>query len=144
MDPLLALLSQLGLGLATNAIWDYLKSLATSPIEQKALAEEIQNRINLHGVTVRAETVISALAQRGFISIRNSNLYAPTALIFGSVQGAAVVGDNSTLATAKTSIVAGKGASLETIGNAQVRQNPDGSISFHTGEGGGINLKTGG
>lgn len=144
MDPLLTLLSQLGLGLATNAIYDLLRSLASKPVEQRALLAEVQNRINLHGVTMHAETVISALTQNGYLSIQGSHLYAPTALVFGSQKGAAIVGNNSTLQTAKTSIVAGSGASMETQGNAQVRQNPDGSISFHTGEDGTINIKTGG
>jgi hypothetical protein len=140
MDPLLALLSQLGLGLSTNAIYDILRSLASKPIEQKALLEEIQNRINLNGVAMRAETVISALTQNGFLSIQGSHLYASNRLVFGSQGGSAVVGNNTTLQTAKTSIVAGHGASIQTQGNAQVRQNPDGSISFHTGGDGSIGL----
>lgn len=144
MDPLLTLLSQLGLGLATNAIYELLKTLGANPVEQQALLTEIQNRINLHGITMRAETVISALNQDGYLSIQGSHLYAPTALVFGSQKGAAVVGNNSTLQTTKTSIFAGSDASMETQGNAQVRQNPDGSISFHTGEDGSINIRTGG
>jgi len=144
MDPLLSLLSQLGLGLATNAIYDLLKSLATKPVEQATLVAKVQNRIDLHGVTIRADTVISALTQNGFLSIQGSHLYAPTSLVFGSQVGGAIAGNNSTLQTAKTSIVAGTGAFLETQGNAQVRQNPDGSISFHTGAGGDISFTTGG
>jgi len=144
MDPLISLLSQLGLGVATNAVYDLLKSLAAKPVAQATLMAEVQNRINLHGVTMRAETVISALTQNGYLSIQGSHLYAPTSLVFGSQVGGAVAGNNSTLQTAKTSIVAGTGAFVETQGNAQIRQNPDGSISFHTGAGGNISFKTGG
>ena len=144
MDPVLTLLSQLGLGLATNAVYDLLKSLADKPLEQKVLLEEIQNRINLNGVTMRAETVISALTQNGFLSIQRSHLYAPTGLVFGSQGGTAIAGNSTTLQTSKTSIVAGQGASIQTQGNAQVRQNPDGSISFHTGGDGSIGIYTGG
>lgn len=144
MDQLLILLGQLGLGLATNSIYDLLKSSAGKQVEQQDFLAEVQNRINLNGVTMRAETVISALTQNGFISIQGSRLYAPTALEFGSQKGAAFVGNNSTLQTDKTSIVTGSGAFVETQGNAQVRQNPDGSISFHTGEDESINLKTSG
>jgi hypothetical protein len=132
LDLLLTLLSQLGLGLATNGVYDLVKSLASKPLEQNALLEEIQNRINLNGVTMRAETVISALTQNGFLSIQSSHLYANNGLVFGSQGGSAVAGNNTTLQTAKTSIIAGQGASIQTQGNAQVRQNPDGSISFHT------------
>ena len=142
MDPLLTLLSQLGLGLATNAIYDLLKLRAAATDSPPVAAEEIQNCIRLHGVAMNAETVISALTQNGFLSVHASNLYAPTALIFGSVAGGAVAGNNTTLRTANTAIVAGAGASVETQGNAQIRQNPDGSISFHTGEGGTIGFKT--
>ena len=144
MDPLLNCLSQLGLGLATNAIYDLLKSLASKPLEQKALLNQIQNRIDLNGVAMRAETVISALTQDGFLSIQGSHLYAQNSLVFGSQGGSAVAGNNSTLQTSKTSIVAGQGASIKTQGNAQVRQNPDGSISFHTGGDGSIGFYTGG
>ena len=144
MDPLLNLLSQLSLGLATNAIYDLLKSLASKPLEQKALWDQIQNRIDLNGVTMHADTVISALTQNGFLSIQGSHLYAHDGLAFGSQGGSALAGNNSTLQTAKTSIVAGQGASIQTQGNAQVRQNPDGSISFHTGSDGVIGFYTGG
>jgi hypothetical protein len=132
VDPLLNLLSQLSLGLATNAIYDLLKSLASKPLEQKALMDQIQNCIELNGVTMRAETVISALTLNGFLSIEGSHLYARDSLAFGSQGGTAIAGTNSTLQTAKTSIFAGHGAAIRTQGNAQVRQNPDGSISFHT------------
>ena len=144
MDPVLNLLSQLGLGLATNAIYELLKSLATKPLEQKALLDQIQNRIDLNGVTMRAETVISALTQKGFLSIQGSHLYAHNGLVFGSQGGAAIAGNNSTLQTAKTSIIAGQGAAIQTQGNAQIRQNPDGSISFHTGSDGTIGFYTNG
>jgi len=144
VDPLLNLLSQLSLGLATNAIYDLLKSLPSKPLEQKALMGQIQNRIDLNGVIMRAETVISALTQNGFLSIQGLHLYAHDSLVFGSQGGSAIAGNNSTLQAAKTSIVAGQGASIQTQGNAQVRQNPDGSISFHTGSDGAIGFYTGG
>ena len=142
MDPLLTILSQLGLGLATNAIYDVLKPVAGKQVDVKALAIEVQNQINVHGVAMRAETVISAIAQNGYLSIQDSNLYAPQSLTFGSHQGAATVGNNSTLTTDKTAITAGRGAFVQTQGQAQVRQNLDGSISFHVGDNGNINFMT--
>ena len=142
MDPLLNLLSQVGLGLATNAVYDLLKSIAGKQVDQQALATEVQNRIDLHGVTMRAQTVISALAQNGYLSIQGSHIYASQSLIFGSQIGGAIVGHNSSLRTDKTAITAGHSAFIETQGNAQVRQNPDGSISFHVGENGNISFQT--
>jgi len=95
----------------------------------------------MHGVSMRAETVISSLAQNGFLVIQQSHLHGNLGLTFGSVQGSAVVGNDSTLTTKNTAITAGCGAFLETQGNAQIRQNSDGSISFHVGESGSVNFK---
>ena len=138
MDQMLALLGQLGLGLATNAIYDLLKLTATTPTDRKQLEQQIENQIRLHGVKMEASTVIDAVAQNGFISIQGSHLYAPSAMTFGSHVGGAIVGNNSTLRTDKTAITASADALMSTQGNAQVRQNPDGSISFHTGPGGSV------
>lgn len=143
MDPLLTVLGQLGLGLATNAVYDLLKGLAGKTVSTPQVEQEIQNRINMYGISMRAETVISALAQSGLLVIQQSHLHANQALTFGSYQGRAIVGNNSALTTNNTVITAGSGAFMETNGNAQVRQNPDGSISFHVGEGGNINIKVG-
>ena len=46
------------------------------------------------------------------------------------------------MTTDKTAIEAKGNASMNTVGNAQVSQNADGSISFHVGEDGNINIKT--
>jgi len=81
-----------------------------------------------------ADTVISALSENGYISIRNSNLYANDSIVFGSVNGGAFMGNDSTFTTRRITIYAAGNASMNTAGNAQVRQNSDGSISFHTGE----------
>jgi hypothetical protein len=141
MDPLFNTLGQLGLGLATNAVYDLLKGLAGKSANTQQVAQEIQNRINMYGVSMRSETVISALAQNGFLVIQQSHLHGNHGLTFGSVQGSAVVGNNSALTTNNTAITAGAGAFMETQGNAQVRQNGDGSISFHVGENGNVNFK---
>ena len=135
MDPILNLLSGLGLGLATNSIYDLLKAFANKQINSQRLPNEVQNQINLHGLTMSAETVINALVQNGYLSIENSHLYASKALIFGSQQGGAVVGNSSSLRTDRTAITMGAGAFMQSQGNAQVRQNADGTITFHIGVG---------
>ena len=141
MEQLLTVLGQLGLGVATNAVYDLLKGAVGHSVDKATLTQEVQNRINLHGVTMTAETVINALAQNGILVIELSKLHANETLTFGSQIGSAVVGNNSVLTTNKTAIAAGSGAFMETNGNAQVRQNSDGSISFHVGDGGNINWK---
>lgn len=138
---IITLLGQLGLGLATNAVYDLIKGLGKKEIATADLASKIQNQVNLHGVSMKAETVINALAENGFISIQGAHLHANESLVFGSVVGGASVGNNSKLTTDKTAIEASGNASMNTVGNAQVRQNSDGSISFHVGEDGNINFK---
>lgn len=134
MSNLFEVLGSLGLGLATNAIYDLLKVTAEKPMPKARLEAAMQDRINLHGVKMTAATVIEALASRGYLSIQGSDLYAPTALAFGSISGGAIVGDGSVMRTDRSATVAGPGAFAETVGNAQIRHNPDGSISFHVGE----------
>lgn len=141
MDPLLNVLGQLGLGIATNAVYDLLKRLTGMNASTQQVAQEIQNQINMNGVSMHAETVINALVKGGFLVMQQSHLNANQGLVFVSVDGRAIVGSNSTLTTKNTAITAGLGSFMETNGNAQVRQNPDGRISFHVGEGGNIDFK---
>lgn len=139
MDPLLTLLSQIGLGVASNAVYDYLKrkfAETGAAVDRPTLEAEVQNIIRLKGVTMNAATIIDALARSGFLVIEGSHLHGPLGLTFGSVRGSAIAGNNTRLSTDRTAIDAGAGAFMKTQGNAQVRQNPDGSISFHVGEGG--------
>jgi hypothetical protein len=139
---MIAFLGQLGLGLATNSIYDLIISFSKKEIAKDYLTSEIQNKINLHGVKMNADTVITALAKNGFISIQGTHLHANESLVFGSIVGGASVGYDSKLTTDKTAIEANGNASMNTVGNAQISQNDDGSISFHVGENGNINFKT--
>ncbi|MDE2149254.1 MAG: hypothetical protein KGJ55_05345 [Gammaproteobacteria bacterium] len=133
MDPL-TILSQLGLGVASSGIYDALKSLASGKLKPEDFPGVVQNQLRLHGISMHSETVVNALVQNGFLSIQGSHLHANQALIFGSERGAALFGNNSAMTTKKTAIHAGAGAFIEAQGNAQIRHNPDGSISFHVGE----------
>jgi hypothetical protein len=134
MDQLLLLLNQIGLGLATNGIYDYLKGCFNQPINAQALEKEIQNRLDIVGVQMTAKGVINALAEKGVLVIDGSHLHANDSLIFGSVEGSASVQNGSKLTTNSSAIHIGQGAAISTNENAQIRQNADGSISFHVGE----------
>ncbi len=133
MDPLLALLGELGLGVASNAVYDFLKIKLVKADKQQA-NQELSNILKLHGVNIDAETVITALASKGFISIDSSHIYAKESISFGSVVGSAVAGNNTTLRTDKTAVVMGQGAYIQTQGNAQMQLNKEGSITFHVGQ----------
>lgn len=131
---LLTFLGQLGLGVAGNAIYDLISSYGQESVATDRVTKDIQNKINLHGITMKAETVINAMAENGFISIKRTELHAKDLIVFGSKHGGASVGNDSKLSTDKTAIEAKGNSSMNTEGNAQVRQNPDGSITFHVGE----------
>ena len=127
---------QMGVGVASSAVYDYLKKLASKSTDRKTVESNVQNILQIQGVQMRASTIIDALINDGYLVITSSDLYAPDSIAFGTRQGTAIVGDNSRLHTDRTSIDAGQGAFIKTEGNAQVRQNPDGSISFHVGKNG--------
>lgn len=133
MEPI-SLLTSLGLGVAGNAVYDFLKARLTGPNPPTAeqLEQELQNVINLNGVTIKASTVIEALAKNGVITITRSHLNAPNSITIGAVNGRAYFGDNSSSTTATTAIHAGQGASIQFSGNAKIVQDADGSIKFYT------------
>ena len=80
MDGLYELLGQMGLGVATNAIYDYLKGLLGANPSKQEVTDAIQNLINMSGVDMKASTVISALAENGFLVINNSHVHDPIPL----------------------------------------------------------------
>lgn len=134
MDGLLSLLNQIGLGLATNGIYDYLRGQPNQLANAQVLEKEIQDRLDISGVQMTAKSVINALTEKGILVIDSSHLHAKNSLVFGSVEGSASVQNCSKLTTDSSAIHIGQGAAISTNGNAQIRQNADGSISFHVGE----------
>jgi len=69
MDPLLDALSRQGLGKATPGVYELLKGFGEKPLGRPEI-RELQSRINMHGVLVRAETLVSNLAGSGYLSIQ--------------------------------------------------------------------------
>lgn len=136
MDPLLNALGNLGLGVATNYIYDVIKRTAGGSRAQMRAA--LQNELNLRGVTMSADTVINALVSNGLLTVAESHLYGKQALAFGSVRGGAILGSNSSMGNARSATVVNGNGAVVTQGNAQVRHNPDGSITFHVGDDGNI------
>jgi hypothetical protein len=133
--------SDLGIGVAAHALYDALKGrLGDHKLhDRKSVEAEIQNVMTVHGVDIKAATVVDMLAERGVLQITGSNIHAPDSVIFGVAGGEAYFGDNSLSSTDKTAIHAkGVGSGISARGHAAVRQNPDGSISFHVGQGGSV------
>ena len=133
MDPQFsAILGELGLSMFANSLYDVMKTnFMSRNVSKEEWIKSIQDCIDVHGVSMRAETVISALAEQGFLSISGSDLVADEALLFGSQGGSARI-TNSTLKTPRTEIQVGVNAAIKTEGMGHIRQNADGSISFHT------------
>lgn len=135
ISALQSVLSDLGVNLAANTVYDFLRSQFSS--ERKADLGTVQQRfesfLQVHGVSVSAATVISMLAKRGFLSIEGSFLYAPAQITMGAGPGAQFSsGKNSSSQTKNTAIKAVGHAYIKGS-NAAIVQDSDGSISFFVG-----------
>lgn len=130
------IVSQLGLGVASNALYDYLNNRFASQTEVSAteLQGALGDYLVLHNINADASTVMEVLAEKGVIQVTGSHLYAPLQLTIGAGPGATFsVGDGTTTRTDRTAIKAGPGAYMRGS-NAAVVQEPDGSISFKVGK----------
>jgi hypothetical protein len=63
MDPLIEVLSQLGLGIATNAIYDVLKAAILNRKNVAATEKLLDNELSAHGINVQASTIIKVMAE---------------------------------------------------------------------------------
>ena len=135
MDVVAQLLLQQGVSLASQTIYDFVKKRLKSKTQTvaeigEALEAEFPS-LSLDGAKVIAQTVVDFFAEMGFIAIRGSHIYAGDAVWMRSAPGTKLTfGDDSVSETDKTRIEAKGNARIEMSGGAQVRQNPDGSISF--------------
>ena len=137
MDMVAQLLLQQGLSLASQTIYDFVKKRLKSNTQTVAeIGEALEAEfplLSLDGAKVIAQTVVDFFAEMGFITIRGSHIYAGDAVWMRSAPGTKLTfGDDSVSETDKTRIEAKGNARIEMSGGAQVRQNPDGSISFLT------------
>jgi hypothetical protein len=93
---------------------------------------EINSSLNIGDTNISGQ-IINFLAQNGDIKIEGSNVYGENGVTMASSSGTKLsFGNNSTSKTKNTSIEAGRGATVEMQGGANIKQNEDGSISFFT------------
>ena len=146
MIDLAGVLSNLGLGVGANAIYDAIKNYITSSPDQsrQGLERVLQDAIRVTGQSIRASTIVDVLARSGAIEFHNSSVYAPQQISYVAQNGSRVTfGGTGRSETDKTAIVSsGRNAKIDIEGNGAVRQNADGSISFHTGPEGTIKFYT--
>lgn len=128
------LLLSLGINIASNAIYDFLKSALTQQqLTNEQLADELSNHLNISNARIAADRIIEFAAQNGDINISGTYIFANDSITMKSASGTKFTfGNNSTSKTSTSEISAGSGATIEGTGGAQIRQNPDGSISFLT------------
>ena len=104
----------------------------------------MEDVIRVTGQSVRASTIVDVLARTGAIVFHNSSIYAPQQISYVAQNGSRVTfGGTGRSETDRTAIVSsGRNARIDIEGNGAVRQNADGSISFHTGSDGTIKFYT--
>jgi hypothetical protein len=130
-----AVLADIGVGIASSTIYDFLKSFFTaqpSP-DREELRQNLASFLSIEGAEIKAEKLIDFLARNGDISITGTTIYATDRITMVSSAGTSFgFGDQSTSETKNTKINAGEGAFIKGQGGAKVVQNEDGSISFRT------------
>lgn len=127
------LLLQLGLGVTSNAIYDFLKNFfaKTTKVDKTHLQNDLASFLNIQNATVVADKIITFLAQNGDIRIEGTYVYANNSIFMVSSKNTRfTLGNKSSTVTKNTKIDVGKGAFIQGQGGAGVRQNEDGSISF--------------
>ncbi len=133
---LATLLLSFGGSLAASAVHDWVKDHfgEGQRVSRDELERDLQAFLDLNGVKTEAATVINLWAKKGVLKVTGISFYAPDAITMGAGKGAKFsVGDGSTTETDRTKIDIGTGARIEGS-DAAVKQNPDGSVTFHVGE----------
>src|SRR5437867_9499777 len=115
IEALSAYLLSLGVNVAGNAVYDYLKSLviAKPSISTVEVQDKLASFLSVDGANMKAEQIIAFLANRGDIVIRGSNMYSMKSITMASSAGTSFnFADGSRGATDKSSIDAGRGATV--------------------------------
>lgn len=89
--------------------------------------------MKLEGQEVKADKIISFLAEKGQIIISNSIVQSKESIsMISSASSSFKFGNESVSETPSTSIKAGKNAYIEGRGGARIDQDSDGNINFYT------------
>ena len=129
------LLLQLGLGITSDALYDFFKNqfLNKTNLEKSTLESDLAIFLNIQNAKIVASTIITFLAKNGDIKINGTKIYAENSIsMFSSKNTKFIFGNNSSSTTKNSSIEAGTGVFIEGSGGAGIVQNEDGSISFFT------------
>jgi len=126
-------LADLGIGIGANIVWDCLKRYiknTTNPTKE-GLKDALISELKIEGADIKAEKIISFLAENGDICISETKIYAKDRIEMGSARNASFsFGNDSISRTDKTSIEAIGKAKIIGKGNTKIVQE-DGSMSFY-------------
>lgn len=75
MDELKHLLGQLGLGAASDSIYDMIMDLDGEALSMPQLQEAIRRILTLHGYEACADAVIAALGEVSFLGLHSHTVY---------------------------------------------------------------------
>jgi hypothetical protein len=137
MDPVTAALAQLGISIAAQTIYDVGKKvLSRGGSSKENLASELASEIpslSIENAKVIADTLVDVFAEHGDITIRGTEIHAKDSVWMRSAPGTQFsFGHGSTSSTERTRIETRGNSEIRGTGGAEIRQNDDGSISFHT------------
>lgn len=97
MDPnLLSALTNIGLGVCANGIYDMLNKFKDKIISQDQLSAHLENKIREQSLTITAEQVLNLLNKEGFfqpskgitaVSIQGQGKFSDNTLTIGKISG---------------------------------------------------------
>jgi ribosomal protein S24E len=129
------LISQLGINLASSAIFELIKIYFVKENDPttEGLKETLASHLQIENADIAAENIVQFLATNGNITISGTKIYASKEITMASSKETSFeFGNNSSSKTDTTSVEAGHGAILKGQGGARIVQGEDGSIRFLT------------
>lgn len=135
ISAFLAILQNFGISVSASAFLEFLKmyfeSRKTSSTAE--FAQQLDSFLKIQGLTVNAATVINAFAERGLLSIQQSELFAPEKITMGAGQNATFIFGNNSISRTNNTAIHAQGNAQVVGSNAAMVQNPDGSVNFMVG-----------
>lgn len=126
------MLAGIGVGIASNTIYDFVKSKVSLPPKElaKAIVTEFP-QISIDNAEIIATKAIHLAANGGNVVVNQSHITAGTSATISSAAGNSFSVQNQSKISAKSSSInVGQGASIHGNGGAVIHQDADGNITF--------------
>lgn len=126
------LLTSLGLNIASNAIYEFIKTFfagKTNPTEEEC-KEALKAFLSIENAHIYSDKIIKFLAAKGDIIISGSSIFSGESITYESSSSTNFqIKNNTNSKTNHTSIEIGSGASIKGAGGASITQTDQG-ITF--------------